>query len=86
MLHATLFSEDSCFMPMTLCRLYVRDATPKSVKLECCMKTACSTVVRCWVSQAVLFLNHSAKWHSVVRTLKGSRPTRGRRWRCWREM
>jgi len=75
MLHATLFPEDSFFMDMTLCRLYVQGATPKSPKLECCTKTACSTVMRRCVLQAVQFVNHSAKGHSVVRTLSRSRPT-----------
>jgi hypothetical protein len=47
---------------------YVQGATPKCPKLECCAKTACSTVVRRWESRAVSFANHSAKRCSVLCT------------------
>jgi hypothetical protein len=48
--------------------LGVQDATRKSPKLEFRMKTAWGTIVCHQVSQAVPFMNHSAKQYSAVRT------------------
>jgi len=41
---------------------------PKFPKLECCVKTACSTVVSRQVTQALPYVNHSTMWRSAVRT------------------
>lgn len=51
----------SSYKPLDSIRCY-----PKVPKFEHCMQTTPSTVMTCYMSQPVSFVNHFAKWHQAM--------------------